>query len=179
MEACQGTAALYTSPDFKKWTSAGDWTSQVNTAQAHSAFVRQARSTSSISDSILSTRQSSISVRKTAPSFGPFQGIKDSSVLPSKRLLGTWIAASLIDNPLPVQALLGQAQNGQCAPPPVAQPGNGGCDQFGASCRMWECPDVFDMGNGTWAFKWSDQVPLCPLFPLAFRLRRSRSHFTT
>ena len=29
MEACLGTAALYTSPDFKQWTSAGAWTNQV------------------------------------------------------------------------------------------------------------------------------------------------------
>ena len=56
------------------------------------------------------------------------------------------------------QVMLGQATNGQCTPPAVAQPGNGVCDQFGASCRMWECPDAFDVGNNTWAFKWSDQV---------------------
>lgn len=62
-----------------------------------------------------------------------------------------------------VQVLLGQAANdGQCPPPPVAQPGNGVCDQFGTKCRMWECPDAFDMGNGTWAFKWSDQVSHLP-----------------
>ena len=64
----------------------------------------------------------------------------------------------LTDWSLAAQVMLGQATNGQCAPPIVAQPGNGVCDQFGASCRMWECPDAFDVGNGTWAFKWSDQV---------------------
>ena len=53
---------------------------------------------------------------------------------------------------------LGQATNAQCARPAALQAGNGACDQFGAGCRMWECPDAFDLGNGTWAFKWSDQV---------------------
>ena len=34
MESCLGTAALYTSPDFKTWTSAGAWTDQVCSSQA-------------------------------------------------------------------------------------------------------------------------------------------------
>ena len=59
-----------------------------------------------------------------------------------------------------LQVALGQATNAQCAQPATPQAGNGACDQFGGSCRMWECPDAFDMGNGTWAFKWSDQVTL-------------------
>ena len=29
MESCLGTAALYTSPDYKTWTSSGTWTDQV------------------------------------------------------------------------------------------------------------------------------------------------------
>ena len=64
-----------------------------------------------------------------------------------------------------VQVSLGQATNAQCTQPAVAQAGNGACDQFGAACRMWECPDAFDMGNGTWAFKWSDQVTLAMRSP--------------
>ena len=69
-----------------------------------------------------------------------------------KRVLRDWSSGA--------QVTLGQATNEQCLPPVVAQLGNGVCDQFGASCRMWECPDAFDVGNGTWAFKWSDQVRL-------------------
>ena len=61
--------------------------------------------------------------------------------------------------------LLGQATNAQCAQPAAPQAGNGACDQFGAACRMWECPDAFDMGNGTWAFKWSDQVTIAMRSP--------------
>ena len=64
-----------------------------------------------------------------------------------------------------VQVSLGQATYAQCTQPAVAQAGNGACDQFGAACRMWECPDAFDMGNGTWAFKWSDQVTLAMRSP--------------
>ncbi len=57
-----------------------------------------------------------------------------------------------------LQASVGQANAGQCMAPALAQPGVGQCDQFGAICRMWECPDTFQLGNDTWVFKWSDQV---------------------
>ena len=66
-----------------------------------------------------------------------------------------------------LQVALGQATNAQCAQPAAPQAGNGACDQFGAACRMWECPDAFDMGKGTWAFKWSDQVMHSPATALA------------
>lgn len=62
-----------------------------------------------------------------------------------------------------LQATLGMATNSQCTPPALPQPGIGQCDQFGDVCRMWECPDVFDLSSGTWALKWSDQVTLCHL----------------
>ncbi|CAL8464935.1 g4470 [Coccomyxa elongata] len=55
------------------------------------------------------------------------------------------------------QASTGQANVGECVPPAVSQPGMGQCDQFGAVCHMWECPDVFQLGNDTWVLKWSDQ----------------------
>ncbi|EIE20550.1 hypothetical protein COCSUDRAFT_67413 [Coccomyxa subellipsoidea C-169] len=55
------------------------------------------------------------------------------------------------------QASVGQANAGQCVAPALAQPGVGQCDQVGAVCRMWECPDTFQLGNDTWVFKWSDQ----------------------
>ncbi|KAK9835357.1 hypothetical protein WJX81_004418 [Elliptochloris bilobata] len=46
----------------------------------------------------------------------------------------------------------------QCTAPPVAQPGNGACDQMGADCHTWECPDYFGMDYGVSVLKWSDQV---------------------
>ena len=76
-----------------------------------------------------------------------------------------------------LQVALGQATNAQCAQPAAPQAGNGACDQFGAACRMWECPDAFDMGNGTWAFKWSDQVSLqCTHLPLPPRIWLASIH---
>ena len=34
------------------------------------------------------------------------------------------------------------------------------CNQFGATCRSWECPDFFTVPGliGGYALKWSDQV---------------------
>lgn len=34
------------------------------------------------------------------------------------------------------------------------------CDQFGAGCHSWECPDYFAVPgeDGAYALKWSDQV---------------------
>ncbi|KAL3146950.1 hypothetical protein ABBQ38_014919 [Trebouxia sp. C0009 RCD-2024] len=43
-----------------------------------------------------------------------------------------------------------------------------GCDQAGAGCRSWECPDFFTVPGlvGRYALKWSDQVQLTlPLLP--------------
>jgi hypothetical protein len=65
---------------------------------------------------------------------------------------------------------LGQnySQYAQCLPPeeerdgggaPPGSRGYGGqCDQFGAQCRMWECPDFFSPDPAVQAFKYSDQV---------------------
>lgn len=138
MEACLGTAALYTSPDFKTWTSAGAWTNQVRNWRNWRLLLMLHIST----------------IYACASKFMICSLISCSWPVPST--LCTIFHFILLWTCL--QVLLGQAQNGQCSPPTAPQPGNGVCDQFGSSCRMWECPDAFDMGNGTWAFKWSDQV---------------------
>ena len=56
-----------------------------------------------------------------------------------------------------LQVGLGITQGSACTPPPTPQPGMGVCDQFGADCRMWECPDYFEV-DGAYAIKWSDQA---------------------
>ena len=52
--------------------------------------------------------------------------------------------------------------DGQCVPPASPQPGMGSCDQFGAQCRTWECPDYFEL-DGAHVIKWSDQA--CAVLP--------------
>ena len=44
----------------------------------------------------------------------------------------------------------------------------GSCDQFGAQCRMWECPDYFEI-DGAHVIKWSDQARHSCLAALACR----------
>ena len=61
-----------------------------------------------------------------------------------------------------VQVGLG-VSSGSCTPPPAPQPGMGDCDQFGAQCRMWECPDYFQV-DGAYVIKWSDQAGLLCIY---------------
>ena len=55
---------------------------------------------------------------------------------------------------------VGSDSNAECRPASHGE----SCDQIGATCRSWECPDFFTVPGlgGRFALKWSDQV--WPLF---------------
>lgn len=59
--------------------------------------------------------------------------------------------------------------------PPGSRGFGGHCDQFGRDCRMWECPDFFEVAPGVAAFKYSDQVGWVTLgYPTGFGCKGER-----
>lgn len=60
-----------------------------------------------------------------------------------------------------LQISIGETE-GACPAPVNPTIGDSACDQMGDECRAWECPDFFELENGIFVLKWSDQVCLLP-----------------
>lgn len=73
-----------------------------------------------------------------------------SAMLYSSSDYATWGYAGLLASQTGVEP------SAECTPAANGE----SCNQFGATCRSWECPDFFSVPGvaGVYALKWSDQV---------------------